>query len=132
MNLNRCVGLVIAFALLLASLSTRAQTANPSPTNANSPTAERPSGGNASTGGGELEQITVTGYLIPRVGEGPQPVTTLDRNYIEKTGSQTITEVLQNLPSALANFNPANTAGFSFSPGAASIALKGLASQPLF
>src|ERR1700722_15284330 len=28
---------------------------------------------------GELPSITVTGYLIPRVGEGPQPVLTLDR-----------------------------------------------------
>jgi hypothetical protein len=28
--------------------------------------------------GGELERITVTGYLIPRIGEGPQPVLTLD------------------------------------------------------
>jgi hypothetical protein len=30
--------------------------------------------------GGELQQITVTGYIIPRVGDGPQPVISLDRN----------------------------------------------------
>jgi iron complex outermembrane receptor protein len=125
-NCGRNVGLGMAVVFVLASLSAQAQTANPPPTTANAPVAQSPSGGNAPAGGGELEQITVTGYLIPRVGEGPQPVTTLDRNYIEKTGSQTVTDVLQNLPSAMQNFNPATTTGFSFSPGGASIALKGL------
>jgi iron complex outermembrane receptor protein len=110
----------------LASLNSRAQAVDPAPAVTNPPPAENPSGTNSPTAGGELEQITVTGYLIPRVGEGPQPITTLDRNYIDKTGSQTVADVLQNLPSALANFNPANTTGFSFSPGGASVALKGL------
>jgi iron complex outermembrane receptor protein len=76
--------------------------------------------------GSELPQITVTGYIIPRVGDGPQPVVTLDRNYIEKTGYQTVTDVLQNLPSAISNFAPTTTSGFSFSPGSASVRLKGL------
>jgi hypothetical protein len=76
--------------------------------------------------GGELQQITVTGYIIPRVGDGPQPVISLDRNYIEKTGSQTVTEVIQNLPSAVGNFAPNTTTGFSFSPASASVRLKGL------
>ncbi|HTD14644.1 MAG TPA: Plug domain-containing protein, partial [Chthoniobacterales bacterium] len=117
-------------ALLLLGLRALGQTADPPPASANPPAAnpttnEAPTAVHASSGG-ELQQVVVTGYLLPRIGEGPQPVTTLDRNYIEKTGSQTITDVLQNLPSALANFNPANTAGFSFSPGGASVALKGL------
>lgn len=128
MKRNPRVGAVagIAGALILASLSGRAQAVDPAPAVTNPPPAENPSGTNRPTAGGELEQITVTGYLIPRIGEGPQPVTTLDRNYIDKTGSQTVADVLQNLPSALANFNPANTTGFSFSPGGASVALKGL------
>jgi iron complex outermembrane recepter protein len=70
--------------------------------------------------------MTVTGYLIPRVGDGPQPVTSYDRDYIEKTGYQTVTDVLQNLPSAVGNFGPNTSTGFSFSPGSASIGLKGL------
>ena len=29
---------------------------------------------------GELEHVTVTGYIVPRVGDGPAPVTSLDNN----------------------------------------------------
>src|SRR6201998_2210548 len=82
--------------------------------------------GAAPGGGGELQQVVVTGYLIPRIGEGPQPVTSYDQQYIKNTGYQNITDVLQTLPSATGNFNPAVTSGFSFSPASASIALKGL------
>jgi iron complex outermembrane receptor protein len=78
------------------------------------------------SGGGELQQVVVTGYLIPRIGQGPQPVTSYDQQYIKNTGYQNITDVLQTLPSATGNFNPAVTSGFSFSPASASIALKGL------
>jgi iron complex outermembrane recepter protein len=78
------------------------------------------------TGGGELERITVTGYIVPRIGEGPQPVISFDKDYISKTGQQTVTDVLQNLPASVGNFNPNVTTGFGFSPGAASIGLKGL------
>jgi hypothetical protein len=45
-----------------------------------------------------LPQIVVTGYIIPRVGEGPQPVTTLDQDFISKQGDQTVAEVLQRYP----------------------------------
>ena len=34
----------------------------------------------------QLPAITVTGYIVPRVGDGPQPVVTLDKDYIEKRG----------------------------------------------
>jgi len=80
----------------------------------------------AKQGGDQLQQMTVTGYLIPRAGEGPQPVLNYDRDYIEKTGYQTVSDVLQNLPSAIGNFAPNVTTGISFSPGSASVALKGL------
>ena len=76
--------------------------------------------------GSQLQQITVTGYIIPRVGDGPQPVVTYDRDYIEKTGNQTVTDVIQNLPSAVGNFAPNTTTGFSFAPASASVSLKGL------
>jgi iron complex outermembrane receptor protein len=89
-----------------------AQTAAPSP---------GPSAAN-----GQLQQVTVTGYIIPRVGDGPQPVTTYGQDYIEKTGSQTVSDILQNLPAAVGNWSPSYTTGFGFSPGSASVALKGL------
>jgi len=130
------VALGMAAALVLAVLSVRAQTAAPSPAAANPPTTQAqtddppvaPQANPAAPAeqGGELQQITVTGYLIPRVGEGPQPVTNYDRSYIEKTGSQTTSDILQNLPAAVGNFAPASTTGFSFSPASASIGLKGL------
>src|SRR5271165_2459346 len=48
--------------------------------------------------GGELAKVTVTGYIIPRIGDGPQPVTTLDRDFISKQASQTVGDLLQRLP----------------------------------
>jgi iron complex outermembrane recepter protein len=75
---------------------------------------------------GQLQQITVTGYIIPHVGDGPQPVVSYDRDYIQKSGNQTVTDVILNLPSAVGNFAPNTTSGFGFSPGAASVSLKGL------
>ena len=59
----------------------------------------------ATAQGGQLEQITVTGYIIPRVGDGPQPVVTLDRDFIEKRGEQNVAAVLESLPIANGNFN---------------------------
>ena len=86
----------------------------------------KPEQGAEPTGGGQLPSVVVTGYLIPRVGVGPQPVTSYDQSYIQKTGYQNVTDVLQNLPIATGNFNPGVTPGFSFSPASASIALKDL------
>jgi iron complex outermembrane recepter protein len=99
-----------------------AQNVVQAPTNEATPAAA----GAQPSGGGELQQVVVTGYLIPRIGQGPQPVTSYDQQYIKNTGYQNVTDVLQTLPSATGNFNPAVTSGFSFSPASASIALKGL------
>src|ERR1700756_3997485 len=105
---------VLQCLFILANTSlVQAQDASPSP---------EPS----AAGSGELQQVVVTGTLIPRAGEGPQPVTTYDQTYIQNTGYQSVADVLQNLPAAAGNFNPGVTTGFGFSPGGASIALKGL------
>jgi iron complex outermembrane recepter protein len=93
--------------------------ANPSP-------AVNPNPGGTPASSGQLLTVVVTGYLIPRLGIGPQPVTTYDQSYIQKTGYQNVTDVLQNLPIATGNFNPGVTTGFGFAPAAASIALKDL------
>jgi iron complex outermembrane receptor protein len=109
-----CAKLIALFAF---AINARSQAPAPSPST--NPTS-------VNEQGGQLQQVTVTGYLLPRVGEGPQPVTTLDQDFIVKQGDQTITEVLQRLPSATSNFAPTDTAGNSFSPASASISLHGL------
>jgi iron complex outermembrane recepter protein len=75
---------------------------------------------------GELEKVTVTGYIIPRVGDGTQPVTTLDQDFISKQADQTVSDVLGRLPESVGMFNPITTAGNSSSPGSAAVGLKGL------
>jgi len=104
-----------------------AQTANPPnpPAAANPSLAVNPNAG-AAPSGSQLPTLVVTGYLIPRVGQGPQPVTSYDETYIRDTGYQNLTDVVQTLPGAAENLNPGVAAGFSSSPAGASIALKGL------
>jgi hypothetical protein len=104
--------------------SVYAQVAGPSPSlNFPDPTEE----------GGPLLQIVVTGYVIPRVGDGPQPVTTLDQDFISKQGDQTVADVLQRLPMTAGNFGPTTNSGNSSSPASASVSLHSLPpSSPLF
>jgi iron complex outermembrane recepter protein len=79
---------------------------------------------NASDGG--LEPVIVTGYLIPRVGEGPQPVATLNQDFIQKQAYQTINDILNNYPGGLSAQNTQTFAGNSNSPGSSAYSLKGL------
>src|SRR5258707_6150846 len=120
MSRFKCFGLAFAFDLVIAvTLGLRAYAQAPAPTPSANPTS-------VNEQGGQLPQITVTGYVIPRVGEGPQPVTTLDQDFIAKQGDQTVTDVLQRLPSTAGNFAPTTTSGNSFSPASASVSLHGL------
>jgi iron complex outermembrane receptor protein len=80
----------------------------------------------APSGGGELQRITVTGYIIPRVGEGTQPVLTLNRDFMERQGEQTVSDVISRLPQNSQNFTPLVNAGASFSPGASEANLYGV------
>jgi iron complex outermembrane receptor protein len=77
-------------------------------------------------GGGQLSKVTVTGYIIPRIGDGPQPVTTLDQDFISKQASQTVGDLLQRVPQSIGSFNPLATTGNSFSPGTVAVGLRGL------
>jgi iron complex outermembrane recepter protein len=77
-------------------------------------------------GGGELQQITVTGYVAPRVGDGTQPVHTLNQDFIQKQGDQTVSDVIQRLPQNVGSFTPLVNAGASFSPGGSEVNLYGL------
>jgi iron complex outermembrane recepter protein len=78
------------------------------------------------TGGGELEKVTVTGYLIPRVGGGPQPVFTIDQDFISKQADQTLNEVLNRYPGGLSQQNQLTIVGNSTSPAASAFGLRAL------
>ena len=75
---------------------------------------------------GQLQQVTVTGYLVPRIGDGPQPVVSLDQNFFKEQADQTVADVLQRLPQNDNSFSPAINAGQSFSPAASNVNLRGL------
>jgi iron complex outermembrane receptor protein len=102
-------------ALFTLGVTARAQDAAPSP-----------APGGAPTGGGELEQVTVTGYLIPRIGEGPQPVETLNQDFIQKQAYQTINDVLNQYPGGLSAQNTQTFSGNSNSEGGSAYSLKEL------
>ena len=78
------------------------------------------------TAGGELEKVTVTGYLVPRVGGGPQPVFTLDQDFITKQSDQTINDVLNRYPGGYSQQNALTFAGNSNSPASSAYGLRGL------
>ena len=74
----------------------------------------------------ELNHITVTGYVVPRIGEGAQPVTTLDQDFFTKQGDQTVADVLLRLSENFAGFTPALNAGESTAEGGSAVNLLGL------
>lgn len=109
-------------------LSNLAASANPTPATAPGQTAtpQTAPGGAPNASGGGLEPVIVTGYLIPRVGEGPQPVATLNQDFIQKQAYQTINDVLNNYPGGLSVQNTQTFAGNSNSPGSSAFGLKSL------
>jgi iron complex outermembrane recepter protein len=74
----------------------------------------------------ELEHIIVTGYVVPRVGNGPAPVTSLDSNYAQRRGATTVQNVLRSLPQNIGSFTPAVNAGLGGVQGASSVNLRGI------
>jgi outer membrane receptor protein involved in Fe transport len=78
----------------------------------------------------KLETITVTGSNIRRVDiETANPVVTIDRAQIERSGKLTVGDLLQALPAVTGgNVNPQVNNGGSYA-GTASIGLRGLGSQ---
>jgi outer membrane receptor protein involved in Fe transport len=78
----------------------------------------------------QLETITVTGSNIRRVDiETSNPVVTIDRAQIEKSGKLTLGDLLQSLPAVTGgNINPQVNNGGSYG-GTSSIGLRGLGSQ---
>ncbi|HVV96345.1 MAG TPA: TonB-dependent receptor plug domain-containing protein, partial [Rhodanobacteraceae bacterium] len=78
----------------------------------------------------QLETITVTGSNIRRVDiETANPVVTIDRAQIERSGKLTVGDLLQALPAVTGgNVNPQVNNGGSYA-GTSSIGLRGLGSQ---
>jgi iron complex outermembrane receptor protein len=76
--------------------------------------------------GGELERITVTGYIIPRIGEGPQPVLTIDRDFMQKQSTQQVADVINRLPGTPLSFNQGFATGNNGTPGVNAPRLRGL------
>src|SRR5437763_10033183 len=82
----------------------------------------------ASSAGGssEAERVIVTGSIIPTAEEvGPNPVLALNRDLIEKSGERQAAELLRDLPVANANGVPVSNNATGFTPGAASVSLRG-------
>ena len=84
-----------------------------------------PAGQNTASGT-QLEKITVTGYIMPRIGDGPQPVETLTRDFIQKQGDQNLNDVLNRYPGGLSIQNTLSSPGNSNSPGSSFYGLRGL------
>lgn len=74
----------------------------------------------------KVEKIEVTGSNIKRVDqEGPAPVQVITREQIERTGANTVAEVIRNLPSnSTGSFDETFTG--SFARGSAGVSLRGL------
>jgi outer membrane receptor protein involved in Fe transport len=105
-------------AILLAGSGARAQNAEPSPSSAIT---------KGATQGGQLEQITVTGSLIPTAeSEGALPVTTYDNNKLKSFGAVNAIEGLRSLPSFFGQSATENTSNGG--DGSATVDLRGLGS----
>src|ERR1700719_2141239 len=86
----------------------------------------QPAAGAPTTGAAEAERVIVTGSNIPTAEEvGPNPVLALNRDLIEKSGERQAAELLKDLPIANANGVPISNNATGFTPGAASVSLRG-------
>src|ERR1700736_3754766 len=86
----------------------------------------QPAAGAPTTGTAEAERVIVTGSNIPTAEEvGPNPVLALNRDLIEKSGERQAAELLRDLPIANANGVPISNNATGFTPGAASVSLRG-------
>jgi iron complex outermembrane receptor protein len=114
----------VATASVLLTLALASNLCAQTPEPAASPAS--PTAGTGIQNEGQLQTVTVTGYVVPRVGEGTQPVTSINSTFIENQGDQTVSDVIQKLPQNVAAFTPTVNAGASFSPGGSSANLYGV------
>jgi len=75
----------------------------------------------------ETERIIITGSYIPSAEEvAANPVLTINRGLLEKSGERTAEELIKNLTIANANGAPISNNATTITPGASSISLRGL------
>ena len=78
----------------------------------------------------KVEKIEVTGSNIKRVdAEGSAPIQVITREEIERSGKQTVTEMLRTLPTNAGGGLNDITGSNSFSSGASTVSLRGLGSS---
>jgi iron complex outermembrane receptor protein len=80
----------------------------------------------------EVERVIVTGSSIPTAQEvGPNPVFSLNRDFIDKSGERTTADLLKIQPIANANSVPVQNNGTATGgpTGAASVSLRGFDAQ---
>ena len=76
-----------------------------------------------------LKKVEVTGSRIKRIDtETPSPIQVITREQIERSGAQSVTEVLKRAPSGNAGSFDENAVA-SFTPGAGGVSLRGLGPQ---
>ena len=86
-------------ALILFPLSSFAQqeTGTEAKTSVEAPAEAKNDDSSSAPPSGKVERIQVTGSHIKRVDvEGPSPVLTLDRDYLDKTGFNSVADVLRD------------------------------------
>ena len=77
----------------------------------------------------DLQRVEVTGSRIKRIDtETPSPVQVITREQIERSGAQSVTEILTRAPAANVGSFDENAIS-SFTPGAGSASLRGLGPQ---
>jgi iron complex outermembrane receptor protein len=77
----------------------------------------------------QLQRVEVTGSRIKRIDtETPSPVQVITREQIDRSGAQSVTEILTRAPAANAGSFDENAVS-SFTPGAGSASLRGLGPQ---
>src|SRR6266404_1840466 len=74
----------------------------------------------------EVERVIVTGSNIPTAEEvGANPVLSINRDLIEKSGERNTEDLLHDQPVANVNGVPISNNATGFTPGATSISLRG-------
>jgi iron complex outermembrane receptor protein len=120
-GLFRIAVVAMGFPLIATSAFGQEPAGAPAAATGGAPPAGAPTSGTA-----EAERVIVTGSNIPTAEEvGPNPVLALNRDLIEKSGERQAAELLRDLPIANANGVPISNNGTGFTPGAASVSLRG-------
>ena len=120
---NRCLAVLAIAAVSMVLFSTRGRSEQqqaPAAAVTTAPVTD------ATSDGGELGKVTVTGYIIPRIGDGPQPVETLTKEFIQKQGDQTLNDILNRYPGGLSLQNTLTSPGNTNSPASSFYGLRGL------